>query len=170
MLIRRITPGDWSIARTVRLDALAGSPPGTFSGTHAEALRWDEQRWREWTARRDPFFVADSDSVSLGSAGVIVTANGPELVSMWTAPQVRGTGVSDGLVRAAIDWATAGGHPALRLWVLDENRPAERLYLRNGFTRTGVTEPCAEDDPRPENEMILPLPQPRIASAQRMSG
>ncbi|MGW5385948.1 hypothetical protein [Nocardia sp. NPDC003963] len=23
---------------------------------------------------------------------------------------------------------------------------------------SGVTEPCAEDDPRPENEMILPLP------------
>ncbi|GGL06019.1 GNAT family N-acetyltransferase [Nocardia jinanensis] len=158
MLIRQITPDDWTIARTVRLDALTGSPPGTFSTTPAEALEWDEQRWREWTARRCPFFVAHSDSGPLGSAGMIVVPNGPELVSMWTAPRARRTGVSDGLVRAVIDWATGAGHRTLRLWVLDENRPAEQLYLRNGFTRTGTSKPCAADDPRPENEMILSLP------------
>jgi GNAT superfamily N-acetyltransferase len=153
-----MTPDDWPIARTVRLDALAGSPPGTFSTTHAEASEWDEQQWQEWTARRQPFFVAESDSGPVGSAGAIVTPDGPELVSMWTAPRARRTGVSDGLVRAVIEWATQAGHPSLRLWVLDGNRPAEQLYLRNGFTPTGASRPCAEDDPRPENEMILSLP------------
>ncbi|WP_063036861.1 GNAT family N-acetyltransferase [Nocardia grenadensis] len=158
MLIRPITPDDWPLARRVRLDALAGSPPGTFSTTHADAFEWDEQQWREWTARRYPFFVAESGSGPVGSAGAIVTPDGPELVSMWTAPRARRTGVSDRLVRAVVEWATQGGHPSLRLWVLDGNRSAEQLYLRNGFTPTGASRPCAEDDPRPENEMILPLP------------
>ncbi|MEV0366193.1 GNAT family N-acetyltransferase [Nocardia fusca] len=158
MRIRRIGPEDWRIARLVRLDALAGSAPGTFSTSHTEALTWDEPNWREWTARRDPFFVAGADAHPAGSAGAIVTPDGPELVSMWTAPRARRTGVSDGLVRAVIEWARQAGHPSLRLWVLDGNRPAEQLYLRNGFTPAGASRPCAEDDPRPENEMILSLP------------
>ncbi|MGW0007340.1 N-acetyltransferase family protein [Nocardia grenadensis] len=158
MRIRRIGPEDWHIARSVRLDALAGSAPGTFSTGHADALTWDEPRWREWTARRDPFFVAGPDARPAGSAGVIVTPAGPELVSMWATPRARRTGVSDGLVHAVIEWATQAGHRSLRLWVLDGNRPAEQLYLRNGFLPTGARKPCAADDPRPENEMILPLP------------
>lgn len=140
------------------MDALAGSAPGTFSTTHAEALAWTEAQWRAWTERRYPLFVAESASGPVGSAGVMVEADGPLLVSMWTAHRARRTGVSDGLVRAVIDWAAAAGHRTLRLWVVDGNRPAEQLYLRNGFTRTGARKPCAEDDPRPESEMILPVP------------
>lgn len=158
MVIRTIGPDEWPTARTVRLDALAGSPPGTFSTTHADAAQWTEQQWREWTARRYPFFVAVTESGPVGSAGVIVTAGGPELVSMWTAPPARRTGISDRLVHAVAEWARTAGHRELRLWVLDGNRAAEQLYLRNGFTRTGAVQPCSADDPRPENEMALPLP------------
>lgn len=71
MLIRPITPDDWPIARRVRLDALAGSLPGTFSTTHADAFEWDEQQWREWTARRGPFFVAGSGAQPAGSVGAM---------------------------------------------------------------------------------------------------
>ncbi|MGW0182055.1 N-acetyltransferase family protein [Nocardia sp. NPDC003345] len=160
MRIRRIGPEDWRTARAVRLDALAGSPPGTFSVTHEDAVRWGEHRWREWTTKRDAFFVAESGARPVGSAGVIETGDGPELVSMWTAPVARRTGVSDRLVRAAIEWARRAGHRKLRLWVVEGNRAAERLYLRTGFTRTGAVRPCGADDPRPENEMALALPQP----------
>ncbi|MGI5220496.1 GNAT family N-acetyltransferase [Nocardia sp. CA-290969] len=159
MRIRTVVADDWRIARRVRLDALAGSPPGTFSTGHAEAVQWDERQWREWTVRRDPFFVAEDDSGPVGSAGVIVSTDGvPELVSMWTAPVARGTGTSDRLVQAVMLWAAAG-YPELRLWVVDGNWVAERLYLRNGFVRTGATRPCAEDDPRPEHEMAVALPR-----------
>lgn len=158
MAIRAIGPEQWPTARTVRLDALAGSPPGTFSTTRAEAAQWSAQQWREWTARRYPFFVAVTETGPVGSAGVIVTAGGPELVSMWTAPPARRSGVSDRLVQAVAEWARDAGHRRLRLWVLDGNRPAEQLYLRNGFTRTGAVQPCSDTDPRPENEMALPLP------------
>ncbi|MFI5716394.1 GNAT family N-acetyltransferase [Nocardia sp. NPDC051750] len=161
MWIAPIEPDEWSIARTVRLDALAGSPPGTFSSSHSEALRWGEQQWREWAGRRHPFFVARADSGPVGSAGVIVTAGGPELVSMWTAPAARGTGVSDRLVGAVIEWARTAGHRELRLWVLGGNRPAEQLYRRTGFVRTGAVQPCGEYDPRPEYEMARALTHER---------
>ncbi|MEV3961292.1 GNAT family N-acetyltransferase [Nocardia sp. NPDC050193] len=132
----------------------AAPPPGS----RPRPALWDEPQWREWTARRDPFFGAGSGSRPAGSAGAIVTPAGPELVSVWTAPRARRTGVSDGLVRAVIEWATQAGHRSLRLWVLDGNRPAEQLYLRHGFLPTGASKPCAADAPHPENEMVLPLP------------
>ena len=157
MVIRTIGPDEWPTARAVRLAALAGSPPGIFSQNPAEAAQWSERQWREWTARRYPFFVAVTESEPVGSAGVINTDLGPELGSMWTAPPARRTGVSDRLVRAVADWARRAGHRELRLWVLDGNRAAEQLYLRTGFTRTGTTQPCGADDPRIENEMALPL-------------
>ncbi|MEU4316494.1 GNAT family N-acetyltransferase [Nocardia sp. NPDC024068] len=162
MRIRRIGPEDWRTARAVRLDALAGSPPGTFSSTYAEAVRWEEHRWREWMAQRDVFFVAESEARPVGSAGVIDTPAGPELVSMWTAPVARRTGLSDRLVRAVIEWTRRAGHRSLRLWVLDGNRAAERLYLRTGFARTGAMRPCDVADPRPENEMALMLPRGHV--------
>ncbi|WP_328392038.1 GNAT family N-acetyltransferase [Nocardia sp. NBC_00416] len=157
MRIRSIGPDDWPTARAVRLDALAGSPPGTFSTTHAEALVWEAHQWREWATRRI-LFVAETGAMPVGSAGVITSVDGPLLVSMWTAPVARRTGVSDQLVRTVIGWAIDAGHRTLRLWVIEGNRPAEQLYLRQGFTRTGAVQPCGDDDPRPENEMILTLP------------
>ena len=58
MVIRTIGPDEWP---TVRLEALAGSPPGTFSTTHAEAAHWSEHQWREWTARRLRLWVLDGN-------------------------------------------------------------------------------------------------------------
>ncbi|WP_175647999.1 GNAT family N-acetyltransferase [Nocardia donostiensis] len=156
MAIRQIGQDEWETARTVRLDALAGSPPGTFAATHAEASTWDEQQWRQWTERR-ALFIAERDGAPVGSAGGIVTEGKAELVSMWTAPVVRGTGVSDRLVRAVAAWALVGGYPELRLWFVEGNEHAEKLYRRNGFVRTGRERPYAADDPRPEHEMMLLL-------------
>ena len=77
---------------------------------------------------------------------------------MWVHPEWRGHGVGDLLVRAVIDWATAGRYRALDLWVSVGNDPAEVLYDRHGFVRTGATQPIREEDPtRLELEMVRPL-------------
>ncbi|MBF6352006.1 GNAT family N-acetyltransferase [Nocardia flavorosea] len=144
-----------------RADGAAGCArrvaPGHLLHPHTEAALWNEQQWREWTARRCPFFVAVTGARPVGSAGVIATEGGPELVSMWTAVPARRTGVSDQLVHAVAEWARGAGHRELRLWVLDGNQAAEKLYLRNGFLRTGAVRPCSAEDLRPENEMALSL-------------
>ncbi|WP_280478196.1 GNAT family N-acetyltransferase [Nocardia cyriacigeorgica] len=156
MIVRRLPAAEWETARAVRLDALAGSPPGTFSTPVAEASTWNEQRWREWAAPR-ALFVAENGAGPLGSAAGLLEDGSAELVSMWVNPVARGSGVSDRLVHGVIDWARYGGHPDLRLWVMDRNHHAEDLYRRNGFRRTGRSQPCSPDDPRLENEMVLGL-------------
>ncbi|MEU7632745.1 GNAT family N-acetyltransferase [Nocardia sp. NPDC049220] len=87
-------------------------------------------------------------------AGLLDTERvGVHSISMWVAPEARGTGISDPLVSAVLDWAAGGGHRVVRLEVAEQNPFAERLYLRDGFARIGVSGPLASGDPRPEFEM-----------------
>jgi ribosomal protein S18 acetylase RimI-like enzyme len=52
------------------------------------------------------------------------------------APQSRGRGVGETLMRAAVDRATADGCATVRLSSQDDMTAAHRLYARLGFTRT----------------------------------
>jgi ribosomal protein S18 acetylase RimI-like enzyme len=48
------------------------------------------------------------------------------------------------------------GASVVRLWVGQGNRPAQQLYERHGFHRTGLVQPVRADDPddpRMEQEM-----------------
>ncbi len=75
MIVRRLTADGWQTARTVRLDALAGSPAGTFSTTYEQALAWSVDQWKRWTRTRAMFVAEEHDTV-LGSAAVRVAGNG----------------------------------------------------------------------------------------------
>lgn len=58
----------------------------------------------------------------------------PVVVSMWVAPAHRGTGLSDRLLAAVIDWAITSRHHEIRLWALEGNDIAHAFYRRNGFS------------------------------------
>ncbi|MFI6367555.1 GNAT family N-acetyltransferase [Nocardia sp. NPDC050630] len=155
MRVRQLGEGEWTVAREIRLDALAGSPPGTFASRFEVASRWDEAQWRQWMGTR-LLFVAEHDGRVVGSAGIVTKADSPPIVvSVWVNPNARGTGASDSLLAATIDWARAYRHGELRLWVVEGNHHAESLYLRTGFAFTGCQQRCGEDDPRLENEMFI---------------
>ncbi|WP_157117627.1 GNAT family N-acetyltransferase [Nocardia vaccinii] len=156
MTVRQIPPQEWQTIRTARLAALAGSPPGTFATLLAEAQGWDEEHWRLWAARRT-MFVAESGPDVIGCAGGILEHDVPVLVSMFVEPAARGSGVSRQLIDAVAGWARADGHAELRLWVVDGNTPAEKLYRRMGFTPTGVIRNTGVHAPDTEYEMSLPL-------------
>ncbi|WP_174184055.1 GNAT family N-acetyltransferase [Nocardia barduliensis] len=151
--IRLLAPDDWAVFRRVRLATLADAPQ-FFGTTLAEAQARTESEWRHALSDRAQF-VAESGGAELGTvAGMLdLERGGVHLISMWVAPRARGTGVSDRLVRAVLDWAVAGGHRVVRLEFVEHNAFAERLYLRNGFVRTGVSGPVAPGDPRQEFEM-----------------
>ncbi len=51
------------------------------------------------------------------------------------------------LVRAVMEWAAGRGSAEVRLWVTEDNRPAERLYARHGFARTSETQPVVPGEP-----------------------
>ena len=102
-------------------------------------------------------FVADVDGVSAGTAsGGDGDLDGAAwLTAMWVHPRFRRRGVGDLLVKTVMEWAKLSGHSKLLLWVTDGNDNAERLYVRNGFARTG-----AAQDVRPghlEYEMSVEL-------------
>ncbi|MGW4090113.1 N-acetyltransferase family protein [Nocardia sp. NPDC004750] len=151
--IRLLVPDDWAVFRRVRLAALTDAPQ-FFGTTLAEAQARTESDWRRALSDRAQF-VAESAGTEVGTvAGMLdPERGGVHLISMWVAPRARGTGVSDRLVGAVLDWAVAGGHDVVRLEFAEHNAFAERLYLRNGFVRTGVSGPMAPGGPRREFKM-----------------
>lgn len=155
--IRLLTAADWQAFRDIRLRALADAPEA-FGSTLESAQARTERDWRELLAGRAQF-LASVDGVDVGTAAGLDDPEraGAHLISMWVAGAARGIGVSDLLVRAVIDWAVGVGHRKVWLEVALDNVAAERLYLRQGFVRTGVAGVVAPSGPRPEFEMLLEL-------------
>ncbi|MET8777376.1 GNAT family N-acetyltransferase [Nocardia sp. NPDC004654] len=151
----RLGPDDWRRFRQIRLLALADAPYA-FGSTLAWAQARTDQDWRDLLAARTQF-LANAGDRDVGTIGAVSETAAAHLISMWVAPEARGTGVADLLVRSVVDWATATGCPGIRLEVSDGNTAAERLYHRHGFRRTGVAGAISPEDPRLEFEMRLTL-------------
>jgi GNAT superfamily N-acetyltransferase len=142
--LARLTPAAWRDYRAIRLAALAEAPYA-FGSTLAEERRLREPDWRARLTDRAQFVVRHRGE-AVGTIGGVVE-DGAELVSLWVHPAWRGRGVGDLLVQAVLDWAREQGHPEVRLWVSADNAPAERLYARHGFVRTGESQPVTPGDP-----------------------
>lgn len=152
--IRRTTEVDADALRTIRLASLQ-SDPTAFGRTYAEAITYGPELWVERAigSSVSATFLAWSDGQTVGMVAGIEMPDGPgraELVSMWTAPAVRGCGVGQLLVERVLRWAVERGTPEVRLWVTRGNDSAVRLYERCGFELTeeiGVSpsDPCREE-------------------------
>lgn len=159
VVVRRVGPDDWRFWREARLAALADAPEA-FSSTLAREQRFDEATWRQRlapeTGVRAMAYLGEQE------AGIVGTylpedAEHPELVSMWVRPAARGSGVADALVAEVVAWARERRHSEIRLWVVDNNEAARRLYLRHGFALTGETMPYPHDPRLCEQRMVRPL-------------
>jgi GNAT superfamily N-acetyltransferase len=154
--VARLTPADWREYRAIRLAALAEAP-FAFGSTLAGEQRLREPEWRARLAGRAQFVVRWRER-AIGTAAGLLDGDGAELVSLWVDPTWRGRGVGDLLVQAFLDWARHQGHREVRLWVGVDNCPAERLYARHGFVRTGATQPVIPTNPtRLEFAMVRAL-------------
>ena len=65
--VRRVSPQEWTILRSIRLAALRESPR-SFCSSHEREAGWDEDRWRE-SARSVAWFVAWRDGEPVGIVG-----------------------------------------------------------------------------------------------------
>jgi len=158
MVVVRLGPADWRAFRAIRLAALAEAP-AAFGSTLAAERRLRPAAWRARLAGRAQFAVRCGEAL-VGTVGGFADAasGGAELVSMWVQPAWRGQGVGDLLVRAVVDWARAAGYPAVRLWVSADNGPAERLYARHGFCRTGERQLIDAEAPERGDEVAMLRP------------
>ena len=162
--IERIDPDAWELYRDLRLAALADAPHAFGSRLEVERER-DETEWRGRLAARTQFVVLD-EGRPVGTVGCRPEGeHETELVSMWVARGSRGTGAADLLVSAVIEEARAQGASSAILWVSEGNVPAEALYARHGFVRTGRTQPIDDDDPGRGSEF-----QMRRPSGERRGG
>jgi len=137
----------------VRLAALA-SDPDAFSSKLEYEADLEEADWRARLDRAATFGAIFEGAI----AGIAVGLTNEkiqhvELVSMWVRPDARGAGVGGRLIEAVVDWARGAGFGEVRLWVVDGNTRAERVYERLGFKRTGIVAPVREGEPLMEFEM-----------------
>lgn len=85
---------------------------------------------------------------------------------MWVSPAWRGQGIGDLLVAQAIAWAS---DTPIRLWVVEDNQAARKLYERLGFQATGQYQPHPNDPAVRELRMVYGLTRPEVGSAPRGS-
>lgn len=142
-----LAPDDWPVWRELRLRALADSP-WAFGSTLAEVRARDtEEHWRAGVSPPMVSFVVVTADGPAGMARLMFPEQDgalPELISVWVAPEARGTGASRALIAACVDHLAAH-HPMtrLRLAVVETNMPARRLYESCGF---GVIGRNPDDD------------------------
>ncbi len=155
--LARIGPDDWRGFREVRLASLLDAP-GAFGSTYDDWVDAPEERWRARLSDVPFTQVARGDQGTVGMVSGMESGQEVELISMWVAPDQRGTGLAGRLIDEVIRWATARGKPTC-LMVRQDNIGAIRAYARAGFVDHGVPENWPESDPA-ERRMCHELAHP----------
>lgn len=151
--VESIGPDDWELFRDVRLRSLAEAPEA-FGSTYDDWVEASEQRWRDRLSAVPLTVVARQDDRVLGVASGAPDGDRVELISMWTDPEVRGTGVTAALIEAVVAWADQRGS-ATYLMVRSGNARAMAAYAKAGFVDRGVPADWPAGVPR-ENLMERP--------------
>ena len=141
--VRRLTPFDRDLLRSLRLRALADAP-SAFGSTYEREVAFPDEEWeRRLDPDGNPGFVAETaDGRAVGMACGVrddTDAANAFLMAMWVDALARGTGAASLLIETVVTWATAKGFSTLTLHVTRGNDRAERRYQRHGFVRTGAT-------------------------------
>jgi GNAT superfamily N-acetyltransferase len=100
------------VLKEIRLAALLDIP-SAFGSTYADEVTRTEEHWMHRallasSGRDSTVFLAWMDGRAVGIVGGYrpdPSAGAVELVSMWTAPDARRSGVGGLLVQAVTDWA-----------------------------------------------------------------
>jgi ribosomal protein S18 acetylase RimI-like enzyme len=159
IVIEVITLQNLSLFKAVRLRALQEAPYA-FGSTYAAESAFTDAQWvgrlDRWNGERGVGFIAVDNGSPCGIAGTILDEKDPrraDLVSMWTAPSHRQSGVGRLLVNHVVEWIGARNVSTLLLMVTSNNDGAIRFYERLDFVRTGRTEPYPNDPAVEEYEM-----------------
>ena len=166
--IRPVRADEWRRWRETRLRMLRDDSD-FFSSRYDDMVREPDGTWREWVAEaaagdQKTLFVAEEDGHWLGVVGAFARVNPLEvqLISMWVDPKARGRGIADELIRAVAGWTLGRGSTRVVLFVQEANEPAQQLYERAGFKRTGDRAPVAAG--RSAFKVVLAAPVAELLS------
>jgi len=103
-------------------EAMVATELATFLG------RYNEERDGFWTAS-----VGGRIEGSIGIDGARAAAEGAHLRWFIVSDALRGKGVGNRLLDAAIDFCRSAGHGRVCLWTFEGLNAARHLYDKNGF-------------------------------------
>jgi RimJ/RimL family protein N-acetyltransferase len=162
MLVRRLTPADATLYRSLRLRALREHPDAFTSS-------WEDDRQQPLEAAaarlaKEAFWGAYQGSELYGIVGLERESRSKNrhkatVVGMYVAPEATGQGLGRALMQALLAHARSVGVQSLVLTVTDGNPAATRLYESVGFRSFGI-EPDAirvEGHSYAKNHMHLDL-------------
>lgn len=141
--IRYTKEEDWQELKRVRLAALLDAPQA-FGVSHASALAYTDDAWRDRAAGRGKarFILAFDGGEAVGIVGYVPNDQQElELIAMWVAPSHRGTPIATQLVNAVKSHATAQAYRRILLDVAPTNQRAAVFYQKLGFTFLPEWEP-----------------------------
>ena len=173
--IRRLTPADAALYRSIRLNGLNSNPEAfgsTFEAELGKPLAWFFNRLSS-----SDVFGAFLDGEILGVAGFAVRQEEKEahkglLWGMYVRPEARGTGVARRLVEAVIAHARRRVE-LIQLSVVVGNEAARRLYARLGFVEYGIEKNSLKYDGSYFDEILMakeglaPLIERAVKAAKR---
>ncbi|GGS17607.1 N-acetyltransferase [Streptomyces aureoverticillatus] len=180
-LIRPVRAEEWRKVRDLRLLALRDpAAPVAFLETYENAASKSDEFWQDRAegaaAPGGPVrqFIAEGpDGEWAGSVTVMIEEPGTQgvlggdssvrqahLVGVFVRAEHRGTGITEALFSAAVDWARApegegAGVERVRLFVHEDNPRAEAFYRKFGFVPSGEVAPVPGDPGAREREMVL---------------
>ncbi|MFD4241981.1 GNAT family N-acetyltransferase [Streptomyces sp. NPDC058525] len=180
-VIRPVRGDEWEQVKELRIAALMDPlAPVAFLETVAEAEGRPDEFWKARAegashGRAARQFVAEGPGGEwVGSVTVLVEESGTadifdqviernqgHLVGVFVRPEQRGTGLTERLFRAALDWCWSLEEPALecaRLYVHEDNPRAEAFYRRFGFEATGTVAHVSADPAAKDLEYVFPRP------------
>lgn len=183
-VIRPVRADEWAKVKELRIAALRDpAAPVAFLETFEEGESRSDEFWQERTVggssgRAVRQFVAEApDGEWNGSVTVLVEEAGAtdifegvieqtqgHVVGVFVRPGQRGTGLTEALFAAALEWAWSLEEPALervRLFVHEDNARAGAFYRRFGFRASGVVVPMPTDPSVKELEYVFARPRPR---------
>lgn len=139
--VRRIRSDEGMSLMEIRLAALLDAPFAFESTYESSALRpmdhWVSRARAAADGTLETVVVAEWAGRLVGMAGAFPEGDDRVLYGMWVEPGHRRRGIAARLTRAIIGWARSTGAQTLRLWVVEDNAAALRLYHKHGFEGTG---------------------------------
>ncbi|NXY99100.1 GNAT family N-acetyltransferase [Streptomyces sp. BR123] len=180
-VIRPVRADEWEKVKELRLVALSDPmAPLAFLETAAQAAEKPDEFWQDRAraaaeGRDVRQFVAEAPdgrwdgSVTvfleeIGSTDFLdqdIERNQGHIVGVFVRPRQRGTGITDALFEAALEWAWSLEEPALervRLFVHEDNARAGAFYRRFGFQPSGLVIPKPGDPHSKELEYVFARP------------
>ncbi|EFL16485.1 GNAT family N-acetyltransferase [Streptomyces sp. C] len=180
-VIRSVRADEWQKVKELRLAALSDPAASmAFLETVEQAAAKPDAFWQDRAAGAAEGvhvrqFVAEApDGRWDGSVTVFVEAAGDSdfleqvveadqghVVGVFVRPEQRGSGLTDALFAAALEWVWARKEPVLdrvRLFVHGDNERAAGFYRRFGFRASGLVIPKPGDPTAKEHEYVIARP------------